>query len=45
MKKSVEQHVELKATAVNLTTEAKKVVRARGGDEEILNVLKRLGKL
>ncbi len=45
VKKSVEQHVELKTTAVNMTSEAKKMVRAKGGDEEILNVLKRLGKL
>ena len=45
VKKSVEQHVELKATAVNLKAEVKRAIKATGADEEILQVLKRLGKL
>ncbi len=46
VRKSVEQHVALPILEVNIEKEAKKVAKQRGGSEDdILVVLKRLGKL
>ena len=46
--KSVKQYVTLNPQRVNLTAEAKKVMKSKekeGGSEEVLGVLKRIGKL
>lgn len=43
--KSLEQHVALAKLEVNMETEAKRVAKERGADEDVLSVLKRLGKL
>jgi type II secretory pathway component GspD/PulD (secretin) len=45
VRKSLDQYVELPRLDVNLEREAKRAARQRGTDEDILQVLKRLGKL
>jgi len=45
VRKSLEQYVDLPRLDVNLEREAKRAVKQRGSDEDILQVLKRLGKL
>ena len=46
IEKSLEQYVEFEKMEVNMKDEAKKVAEEKGQDEdEILSVLKRLGKL
>ncbi len=45
VRKSLEQYVDLPRLDVNLEREAKRAARQRGADEDILQVLKRIGKL
>lgn len=45
VQKSLEQYVSLEKLNVNLADEAKQAVKLRGDEEEILAILKRLGKL
>ena len=45
VQKSLDQYVALEKLNVNLEDEAKQAVKQRGEEEEILAILKRLGKL
>jgi len=45
VRKSLEQYVDLPRLDVSLEKEAKRAAKQRGSDEDILQVLKRLGKL
>ena len=45
VRKSIEQYVDLPRLDVNLEREAKRAVKQHGSDDDILQVLKRLGKL
>lgn len=45
VRKSLEQYVDLPRLDVNLEREAKRAARQRGTDDDILQVLKRIGKL
>lgn len=45
VRKSLEQHVVLPRLEVNVAREAEKAARQRGDEEDVLTVLKRLGKL